>query len=94
MFSAGAHFRQSLSSEIWIQDATTVAVVGRGTVVGRTLDLAARQDKNPRFTSKESFESDETEEEPLRAPPGLGGVMRDGLMAYLRIGCRCPCLKI
>ena len=64
-----------------------VFVVGRGPVFRGTLDLAARQlakTKKPRFSSTESCESDETEEEPLRAPPGLGGVMTDGLMAYFR----------
>ena len=44
---------------------------------------AARED-NPRFTSMESCESEETEEESFRAPPGLDGLMRDGLMAYSR----------
>ena len=40
--------------------------------------------QNPWLTPTESFESDETKEEPLRAPPGLDGPMRDGLMAFFQ----------
>ena len=40
--------------------------------------------QNPWLTPTESFESDETKEEPLRAPPGFDGPMRDGLRAFFR----------
>ena len=92
---ARAHFLQSLNS-FFLQDVATVAVVGRGPIdraaIG-TLDLAGeavRDDKNPWLTQTESCKSDETEEEPLRAPPGLLGLMKEGLDALLQDckGCR------